>query len=187
MFSGTSLWGIGAGVLGVALGVGFGSLVAPPPAPDPGSGQETTAAPGPPPAREAVDVARLASALGEQLAASEPYAALVESLRHELRGALEEELALALAQVDAKRPAGHVPPPLSEAARQEQQQALASAQSAFEDARARGRFDPERSEEWNMLFPLLDPDDQYELSRQLAVALNNGEIHFDDPSELPLF
>ena len=107
--------------------------------------------------------------------------------RPDRRRNVHAQLALALAQVDAKRPAGHVPPPLSEAERQEQQQALAIAQSAFEDARARGRFDPERSEEWNMLLPLLDPDHQYELSRQLAVALNNGEIHFDDPSELPLF
>jgi len=187
----TSLWVIGVGTLGAAIGFAFGNLVAAPPAPGASNPPAIASAPSEPATREAIDVARLASALGEQLGATALREELVDTLRQELRAelraALEEELAQAVVQAGPKRPSAHMPPPLSEAEREEQERALASAQFAFDDVRARGRFDPQSRDELMALLPSLDPDAQYELSRQLAVALNKGEIEFDDPSELPFF
>jgi hypothetical protein len=187
----TSLWVIGVGTLSAAVGFQLGNLTAAPPASGAGSPLAVTVAAADSPAPATIDVAQLASALGEELGAArlrdELAASLRQELRAELRAALEEEFAEVFADTGSawtsEPEAGYV----SDAQHEERERAFESAQLALDDVRARGRFDPRNRDELRELLPSLDADAQYELMRRLSVALNEGEIEFDDPSELPFF
>jgi len=178
----TSLWVIGLGTLSAAVGFQLGNLTAAPPASGEGSPLAVTVAAADSPAPATIDVAQLALALGEELAVS-----LRQELRAELRAVLEEEFAEVFADTGSawtsEPEAGYV----SDAQHEERERAFESAQLALDDVRARGRFDPRSRDELRELLPSLDADAQYELMRRLSVALNEGEVEFDDPSELPFF
>lgn len=197
------LGAIVTGTLGIVVGFLIGNLTAEPPRPGAGRPLTLDGAPSDsfdrPRFGEAteqgdgafgaktIDAADLASALGQQFEVNLLHERLAEAVREEVRTVLEDELSRVLSRSDSLAAGVRSSPTPSQDELEAQAQALARAQSTLEAVRARGRFDPQSRDELKELLPSISPDAQYELSLQLSVAINQGEVQIDDPNEVPFF
>jgi hypothetical protein len=114
-------------------------------------------------------------------------ASLRRELGDELRETLQEQFALNFEASDQTRSTRSTPAPepLSAEQREARELAFGDAVLVLDDAQLRGRFDPESRDALRELLPELGRDGHSEVLRRLSLALNEGTIEFEDPSELP--
>ncbi len=182
MFTKSAMWVFGVAALSSAMGFQLGSLTAAPPVPVAESRARATPQGSGRPVTRAVDVAELLAQLREDLGAS-----LRRELGDELREALQEQFAQTFEASGQARPTQSAPAPerLTEEEREIRELAFEDASLVLENAQLRGRFDPESRDALHERLPELGPDDHYEFMRRISVALNEGAIEFEDPSEFP--
>lgn len=166
---------LGAGLLGVVVGLQFGSFTA-----DPGSPVTSFKEPWTPPvpqtgASPTIDVERLAGQIGK-------------TLGEQFRTAIQEELASVLrvpepGEVSGERDRFELRT-VSEEERESRRVAFVDALRVVEDARLHGRFGSDSHDDLLSLMDLIGPDEQFEVTRQLFAALSEGTIEIDDPEDL---